>query len=167
MAEHWRFSIAGVRTAQDVSDIAELFRVYAASLDVDLAYQDFDAELAGLPGAYAPPTGALLLARGSDGQSLGCVALRPMAETGCCEMKRLFVTANARELGLGRALVAAVVSAAEAAGYREIRLDSLPSMSAAIALYRQCGFVAMAPYYDTPVAGTVFLRRELSGRTIG
>lgn len=152
-----------IRLAQGPAELDEartLFAAYAASLDVDLAYQDFAAELASLPGLYAAPSGALLLARAA-GRPVGCVALRPMAEAGCCEMKRLYVTPAARGTGLGRALVEAVIAAGRAAGYREMRLDSLPSMQGAIALYERRGFRRIAPYYATPVAGTVFLALDL------
>lgn len=149
------------RCAEDVAAVAQLFRAYAASLDVDLAYQGFGAELAGLPGAYAPPRGELLLARDRNGTALGCVALRPMEVDGCAEMKRLYVPPVGRGVGLGRALIEAAIGAAIRIGYQEIRLDSLPSMTAAIRLYRRCEFMPMPPYYASPVAGTVFLRRAL------
>ncbi len=149
---------------EDLGAVRSLFAAYAASLPVDLAYQGFAAELAGLPGAYAPPAGALLLARGADRTPLGCVALRPMAEAGLAEMKRLFVAPAGRGRGLGRALAEAALAAAEARGYREMRLDSLPTMATAIALYRMLGFREIAPYYPTPVAGTVFLARALRPR---
>ncbi|HWT10978.1 MAG TPA: GNAT family N-acetyltransferase [Roseomonas sp.] len=144
----------------DVAAIAGLFRAYAASLPVDLGYQDFEAELAALPGKYAPPAGALLIARDAAGAPLGCVALRPMAD-GCCEMKRLYVAPAGRGLGLGRALAEAICAEARCLGYREIRLDTLPTMTEAQALYARLGFVPTAPYYDTPVAGTRFLARAL------
>jgi ribosomal protein S18 acetylase RimI-like enzyme len=149
-------------TDDDLAAIRELFQAYAASLPVDLAYQGFAAELAGLPGAYAPPTGALLLARGSDGTPLGCVALRAMETSGCSEMKRLYVSPEARGMGLGRSLALAVIDAARNAGYQELRLDTLPSMTDAQALYHRLGFIPTAPYYDTPVQGTVFLALRLS-----
>ena len=155
------FRIAPAETAADVAAVALLFEAYAAALGVDLAYQGFAAELAGLPGKYAPPAGALLLARGADGAALGCVALRPLPFAGCCEMKRLFVTPPGRRLGLGRALAEAIVAAAADIGYREMRLDTLAFMTAAIALYRTLGFAPIDPYYDTPVAGTIFLGRRL------
>jgi ribosomal protein S18 acetylase RimI-like enzyme len=151
-------------TLADLADVAALFRAYAASLDVDLAYQDFAGELAALPGAYAPPHGCLLLARDADGTAIGCVALRPLAPAGACEMKRLYVMPAARGHGLGARLVAAIVREAQAIGYREMRLDTLPTMTGAIALYRRMGFAPMAPYYDTPVAGTLFMRRVLAPR---
>lgn len=139
-----------------------LFRAYAASLDVDLAYQNFEAEMASMPGKYAPPAGELLLARDPAGTPIGCVGLRPLDVPGCCEMKRLYVSPQARGTGLGRRLIEAVVGEAERIGYREMRLDTLPSMAEAIALYRQAGFEPIEPYYDTPVRGTLFLRRRLA-----
>jgi ribosomal protein S18 acetylase RimI-like enzyme len=155
------FRIAPAAWATDLDDAARLFAAYAASLPVDLSYQGFAAELASLPGQYAPPAGALLLARDAGGAAIGCVALRPMPEAECCEMKRLYVSPAARGLRLGRRLVEAILAEAARIGYREMRLDTLPTMAEAIALYRKAGFVRVAPYYNTPVAGTVFLARRL------
>jgi GNAT superfamily N-acetyltransferase len=156
------FRIRPVRTAADLEATARLFEAYASSLGVDLAYQDFPAELATLPGQYAAPAGELLLARGTQGEPLGCVALRPMVFADCCEMKRLYVSPQGRRLRLGRALVDAIIEAAVRIGYREMRLDTLPFMVEAIALYGKAGFRPIAPYYETPVAGTVFLARPLA-----
>ncbi len=158
-----RPTIRVAQTAADLRAAAGLFRAYAASLPVDLAYQDFDAELAALPGKYAPPAGALLLARAADGTPLGCAALRPLDAPGTCELKRLYVCPHGRGQRVGEALVLALIEAAEHIGYAEMRLDTLPSMASAQALYRRLGFETTAPYYDTPVAGTVFMRRKLSG----
>lgn len=155
------FHISTVSTAEDVAAVARLFEAYAESLPVDLAYQDFAAELAGLPGKYAAPAGALLIARNAAGESLGCVALRPMQASRRCEMKRLYVAPAGRGLGLGRALVEAICAEARRLGYGEIRLDTLPSMTEAISLYGRTGFVRIEPYYDSPVAGTLFLARVL------
>ena len=155
------YELAPANTADDIAAVAALFRAYAASLDVDLGYQNFDAELAGLPGDYGPPHGALLLARDDNGSAVGCVALRPLSAAGCCEMKRLYVAPKGRGSGLGRRLVEAVIAEATALGYRELRLDTLPTMHRARDLYAQLGFVPMAPYYDTPVAGTAFLALTL------
>ena len=157
MTAAFRIAAAG---PDDLAAIAGLFRAYAASLPVDLGYQDFEAELAALPGKYAPPAGALLIARDGAGAPLGCVALRPMAD-GCCEMKRLYAAPAGRGLGLGRALAEAICAEARRRGYREIRLDTLPTMTEAQGLYARLGFVPTAPYYDTPVAGTRFLARAL------
>lgn len=145
----------------DLVAIRSLFLAYADALPIDLAYQGFEAELAGLPGAYAPPSGALLLAHDTNGRPLGCVALRPATEPGCCEMKRLYVNPPARGMGLGRKLATAVIEAGRQAGYRELRLDTLPSMASAQSLYRQLGFTPILPYYDTPIEGTVFLALPL------
>lgn len=154
------YSIAPA-TSADLADVAHLYRAYAASLGVDLAYQEFETEVAELPGKYAPPAGALLIARDAGGTAIGCGALRPLDEGGVCEMKRLYVAPAARGLGLGRALMEAILAAARSAGYRCICLDTLPSLQTALALYRRAGFREIAPYYDTPIAGTTFLALDL------
>jgi ribosomal protein S18 acetylase RimI-like enzyme len=154
-------SVAPVRNPVDLAAVVALFRVYAASLGVDLSYQNFEAEMAAMPGKYAPPAGELLLARDPGGMPIGCVGLRPIEPDGCCEMKRLYVAPEGRGLGLGERLVNAVVEEAERIGYREMRLDTLPSMAGAQALYRKLGFEVIQPYYDTPVVGTLFMRRVL------
>ena len=151
------FDIRPALDPADLAAVADLFRAYAASLPIDLGYQDFAAELAGLPGKYAPPRGALLLARAPAGDPLGCVGLRPLAAEGCCEMKRLFLQPAARGLGLGRALAEQVIAAARAAGYRELRLDALATMTTAIALYETLGFTRIASYYAPTPEGTVFM----------
>ena len=116
-----------------------------------------------MPGQYGPPSGELLLARDLGGVALGCVGLRPLPIQGICEMKRLYVCPAGRGKGVGQALIAAVIGVAERIGFQEMRLDSLPSMVAAIGLYRKAGFDAISAYYETPVAGTVFLARRLGG----
>lgn len=163
---HPRFAIRRTETPDDLAAIASLFRAYAASIDVDLAYQGFEAELAGLPGKYAPPEGALLLARETAGNPIGCVAFRPLPEAGACEMKRLYAAPPARGSGLGRALVDAAVAEARQAGYTSMCLDTLPSMAQAITLYRRFGFADTAAYYHTPVAGTLFLRLMLADKDV-
>jgi len=155
------FHIAPVRSAEDIAAAAALFADYAASLPVDLDYQDFGAELAALPGKYAPPSGELLLARDDAGAPLGCVGLRSISPEGCCEMKRLFLRPTARGLGLGRALTEAVITAARRLGYRELRLDTLPSMTTALTLYAQLGFERIEPYYAPTPPGTVFMALKL------
>lgn len=154
------FGIGPAIAPADIVAVGGLFRAYADSLGVDLGYQGFAAELAGLPGKYAPPGGALLLARDAKGLPLGCVALRPLLPD-ICEMKRLYVTPAGRGRGLGRALAEAILDTAAALGYREMRLDTLPEMRDAQRLYAALGFRPIAAYYDTPVAGTVFLGRAL------
>ena len=155
------FHIAPVRTADDLAATAALFAGYAASLPVDLAYQDFDAELAALPGKYAPPLGDLLLACDDAGAPLGCVGLRPIPPDGCCEMKRLFLLPAARGLGLGRAMTQAVIETARQLGYRELRLDTLPTMTTAMRLYDQLGFERIGAYYQPTPPGTVFMALRL------
>jgi ribosomal protein S18 acetylase RimI-like enzyme len=137
-----------------------LFAAYARSLPVDLAYQDFDAELSALPGKYAAPGGALLLGLNEQGRAIGCVAVRPLGHR-VCEMKRLYVAPGGRGSGAGRRLAQAAIAVARGIGYGELRLDTLPSMTAAQALYRSLGFVSTESYYDTPIKGTVFLSLAL------
>jgi putative acetyltransferase len=155
-------TIVDATTAVDeVLMVRCLFEEYAASLGIDLCFQGFEQELAGLPGSYAPPQGRLLLAR-QDGQMAGCIALRPL-EPGACEMKRLYVRPAFRTHGIGRVLVDRLIQEARHAGYRQMRLDTLPSMATALALYRRLGFREIAPYYKNPVEGAVFLELPLDG----
>jgi ribosomal protein S18 acetylase RimI-like enzyme len=133
------FEIRPVRSAADLEATVRLFNAYASALEVDLSYQDFVTELATLPGKYAPPAGEILLARESHGEPLGCVGLRPIKPEGCCEMKRLYVSPKARGFGLGRALIDAVIAEAVRIGYSEMRLDTLPTMTEAISLYKKQG----------------------------
>ena len=151
--------IAPARTSAAFADARRLFAEYAASIPIDLGYQEFAAELEALPGKYAPPRGELLLARDVRGEALGCVALRPLADR-AAEMKRLYVAPAARGLKLGRSLVDEICARAQTIGYGEIRLDTLSSMTAAIALYESAGFARIAPYYATPIPDTVFLSRR-------
>jgi len=144
---------------RDVDDVRTLFREYAGSLGIDLGFQDFEAELAALPGKYAAPTGSLLLAR-SGNDVLGCVALRPLQGT-ACEMKRLYVRPQARGAELGRKLTERICREAREAGYSRICLDTLPAMAAAQKLYQAMGFTPVAPYVFNPVPGTKFLALNL------
>jgi ribosomal protein S18 acetylase RimI-like enzyme len=152
-------AITAVETPREVEQVRELFREYAESLGVDLGFQDFDRELRELPGDYAAPSGRLLLAR-VETQAAGCVGLRNLGER-VCEMKRLYIRAGFRRLGLGRKLAEAIVAEGRAAGYRAMRLDTLPSMDAARALYRSLGFRPIAPYRFNPVPGTEYLELQL------
>ena len=156
-----RITIEPVRNNTDLEDIKILFLVYAESLGIDLTFQNFQTELETLSGVYASPNGELLIARDTDGSPLGCVALRPIQQDGCCEMKRLYVSPNGRGCGLGKRLAVAIINTAKGLNYCEIKLDSLPSMTAALALYGQLGFEPTDPYYYTPLAGTRFLSRKL------
>ena len=143
----------------DLARLRELFVEYVAWLDVDLRFQGFDAELAGLPGAYARPDGRLLLAM-HDGQASGCIALRRFdAHTG--EVKRLWVRPAFRASGLGRMLAQHIVADAREAGYDRLVLDTLASMDSALALYRSLGFRDIAPYYHNPLPGAVYLGMSL------
>lgn len=151
--------IASAAGAADLDAVRALFREYAASLDVDLSYQDFDRELESLPGDYAPPTGCLILAR--DGPTaLACIGVRPL-EPDVCEMKRLYVRPAAQGTGLGRQLAVAAIEFATEAGYHAMRLDTLPSMAKAQALYRTLGFRDTVPYRFSPVVGNVFMELAL------
>ena len=151
-----------IRPAQGPDDFAtarRLFQEYAATLGIDLDFQGFAAEVAQLPGKYAPPAGRLLLAwLGSE--AVGCIALRAI-DARSCEMKRLYVQPRARGTQLGRQLALRICQEARDAGYARICLDTLPSMAAAQGLYATLGFVPIAPYVFNPVAGTQFLALEL------
>ena len=137
-----------------------LFEEYATSLGFDLGFQDFEAELAELPGDYAPPRGRLLLALHDD-QVAGCVALREI-EAGVCEMKRLYVRPGFQGLGIGKALAEAVIEEARGIGYASMRLDTVPSMERARGLYRALGFREIPPYRFNPIPGTAFLELRLA-----
>jgi len=145
---------------RDLPVVETLFREYADGLEIDLSFQDFESELAALPGKYAPPAGRLLLAwKGS--QALGCVALRPISSD-TCEMKRLYVRPAARGEQWGRRLAERICDEARAAGYRRVSLDTLPSMRAAVRLYTSMGFRLVEPYAFNPIPGAMFLERVLS-----
>ena len=156
------FRLAKVRHAVEIAAAATLFREYVDWLGVDLSFQGFEAELASLPGKYAPPAGELMLAYSPAGETLGCVAVRPLEGVAVCEMKRLYVRPAARGRGIGKALVAAIIGSAEELGYAEMKLDTLPTMPEAFALYQRFGFLVIPAYYHNPVPGTVYLGRKLS-----
>jgi ribosomal protein S18 acetylase RimI-like enzyme len=158
------FVIVPAAMPQDLPEVLALFREYADGLETDLAFQGFAAELASLPGKYAPPQGRLLLARDGTGAAVGCVALRPI-DGERCEMKRLFVRPAGRSSGLGRRLAARICDEARIAGYARICLDTLPTMASAIGLYRSLGFRPIDPYVFNPVPGTRFLGLDLRDGT--
>jgi GNAT superfamily N-acetyltransferase len=148
------------QTTEDIETARQLFREYSDWLQIDLCFQNFEKELAGLPGDYAAPHGRLLLAY-DNSHLVGCVALRRI-DQGVCEMKRLFLREEFRGRGLGRQLIQAIIQEAKQAGYEHMRLDTLPPrMNDAIALYEYYGFKQIAPYYDNPVAGAIFMELDL------
>jgi ribosomal protein S18 acetylase RimI-like enzyme len=152
-------TVAQAATDADIELAKTLFVEYADSLGFDLSFQDFDDELRNLPGDYARPKGCLLLAT-CQGRAAGCVALRPLEEK-ICEMKRLYVRPEFRGLGIGRALAQAVIERAGKVGYNYMRLDTVPSMAAARALYASLGFEPMGPYRYNPIEGAVFMKLKL------
>jgi putative acetyltransferase len=144
----------------EIDAARELFREYEAWLGLDLCFQNFEKELTELPGAYAPPTGRLLLAFEND-QLAGCVALRKLSD-GVCEMKRLFLRPQFHGHGRGREQAERIIDEARRAGYERMRLDTLPEqMGKAIALYRSLGFKEIEPYYKNPVTGAMFMELVL------
>jgi len=146
-------------SAQEVQTARTLFREYEKGLGISLCFQNFDEEVATLPGAYAPPGGRLLLAF-VENQPAGCVALRKIGD-GVAEMKRLYVRPAHRGTGLGRKLAEAVLDEARAIGFRAVRLDTLATMKKAQALYLSMGFTDIPPYNDHPVEGTRFMELRL------
>ena len=156
------FTILPARSRVELISAAALLRAYAKSLPVDLGPQGFSQELESLPGPYAPPGGELLLAKRGD-HVLGCIALKPLAPPRVAEIKRLFVRPQARKAGVGKALVEAAIAVAQQRGYGEIKLDTLPQMQDAIALYKSNGFVPILPYGSHPYPGLICLGKTLSG----
>jgi ribosomal protein S18 acetylase RimI-like enzyme len=154
-----KYEVVAARGPSDLVVVRELFTEYAASIGIDLAFQKFDEELAGLPGRYAPPSGELLLAALS-GVWIGCIGMRQLSPT-VAEMKRLYVRPQARGHGLGRKLAQEIMRVARSAGYRAIRLDTLESMEPATNLYSSLGFVEIEPYCDNPTPGARFFEAEL------
>lgn len=156
------FDIRPARAADDLARVRELFLEYQSALEVDLCFQGFERELAGLPGSYAPPDGRLLLAWAGP-EPAGCVALRRQGAD-AAEIKRLYVRPAFRGRGLGAALARAAMAAASEAGYAKLVLDTLPQMAEAQALYRSLGFRDIAPYYANPVPGARYLGLYLDSR---
>ncbi|MCZ4304895.1 carbonate dehydratase [Zoogloeaceae bacterium G21618-S1] len=145
----------------ELEQVRQFFRNYAAWLGVDLCFQNFDAEMASLPGAYSAPDGRLFLAE-VEGKPAGCVGIRKFSD-GVCEMKRLYVEPSMRGQGVGRDLALAAIRTAKELGYKRIMLDTLPAMRIAVKLYRELGFTEAPAYYPTPIEGTIFLSLDLSG----
>jgi ribosomal protein S18 acetylase RimI-like enzyme len=154
--------IVEAKSAVDINLARMLFREYAKALGVDLYFQNFKEELAGLPGDYAAPSGRLLLAY-ADQELAGCVALRGLDE-GICEMKRLYVRPEFRGLHIGRILAESVITEARIGGYAIMRLDTLASMRTARALYRSLGFREIPPYRYNPIEGAMFMELQLMHR---
>lgn len=157
------FDIRHAVTAQEMQLLGTLFQEYAADLSIDLGFQDFDQEIATLPGEYAPPRGAVLLAW-VDGCPAGCCALRPLDASdypNAAEMKRLYVRKAFRGFGLGRHLAEKILDVARLAGYASVLLDTLDDMEAARALYAELGFEEIPPYYHSPIEGSHYLKADI------
>jgi ribosomal protein S18 acetylase RimI-like enzyme len=158
-----RIELVVAETPEQLDAAREIFRDYAASLAIDLCFQGFEAELAGLPGDYAEPGGVLLLTY-VDGALAGCGAMRALPEVdhaNACEMKRLYVRPAFRGFGLGRRLAQELLDRATAAGYSAMLLDTLDEMESARELYASLGFVEIAPYYYNPIPGAHYLKADL------
>ena len=155
-----RLTLRQAESPAQVAQARELFLEYAESLGFNLGFQNFDQELAGLPGDYAPPDGRLLVAE-YRGQLAGCVALHRL-ESETCEMKRLYLRSRFRGKGLGRVLAEAVIAEARTIGYRKMRLDTVePVMPNAVAMCRRLGFVEIEPYRPNPIAGALYMELSL------
>lgn len=154
------FSIIQAQTPAHIDTARALFTEYETALDLDLCFQGFEAELRDLPGKYALPTGRLLLAFDDD-MAAGCIAMRALAD-GVCEMKRLFVRDEFKGKGIGRALIDALIAAAREEGYSKMRLDTFPpKMAKAVSLYEAYGFREIAPYYNNPNEGVLYMELDL------
>ncbi|MBA7664350.1 hypothetical protein ES703_72408 [subsurface metagenome] len=151
--------IIEAKRSEELEQVRNLFEEYSSSLAFDLDFQNFEEELANLPGDYIQPAGCLLLAT-YKGQPVGCVGLRMLSD-GVCEMKRLFVRKQFRGLGFGRALAEAVIEEARKIGYNYMRLDTVPSMDVARALYASVGFKQTSPYRHNPIEDAVFMELRL------
>ena len=157
------FDIRHAVTAQEMQLLGTLFQEYAADLSIDLGFQDFEQEIATLPGEYAPPRGAVLLAW-VDGCPAGCCALRPLDASdypNAAEMKRLYVRKAFRGFGLGRHLAEKILDVARLAGYASVLLDTRDDMEAARALYAELGFEEIPPYYHSPIEGSHYLKADI------
>jgi len=151
--------IIKARSKRDINIIKELFQEYADSLGFSLDFQNFDKELKGLPGDYAPPEGCLLLAYAGN-QAVGCVGLRKISK-GICEMKRMYVRKKYRGKGIGKKLANKIIKEARRIGYERMRLDTISTMVEAINLYKSMGFKEIEPYYYNPIEGTKYMELKL------
>ena len=152
-----------IPTPEEMDAVRQIFQEYADSLNIDLEFQGFDSEIAGLPGDYAKPRGQILLAH-VDGSIAGCCALRPLDDCdypNAAEMKRLFVRKAFRGFGLGRHLAEKILDVARLAGYASVLLDTLDDMEAARALYAELGFEEIPPYYHSPIEGSHYLKADI------
>ena len=158
-----RIQLLTPASIEDLTETSDIFREYAISLGFDLCFQDFEGEIANLPGDYAPPRGALLLAK-VNGAVAGCCALRPLDSSdyvNAAEMKRLYVRPAFRGIGLGRQLAEAILDEARMGGYDSVLLDTLDDMEIARAMYDELGFKEIPPYYHNPLAGAHYLKVDL------
>ena len=158
-------NIIRAKTSHEINEVRRLFREYEAYLNVDLCFQQFESELANLPGKYAPPSGTLLLA--TDGQkAIGCGALRSLgaSQERTCEMKRLYVYPEGRGLGIGKQIARRLIQEGLRLGYSSMVLDTLDRLEAAIHLYESLGFVRTGPYYDNPLPDVVYWKLALRGQ---
>ena len=152
--------IKHAQTPSEIENVRRLFRDYEAFLDVDLCFQSFEEELAGLPGKYAPPPGGALLIGLNKNRAIGCVGVRRLND-GVCEMKRLFVRPEARGSGMGRQLAKEIIAVARTLGYALMRLDTLDRLTEAMRLYETLGFQRIQPYYANPLPGVVYWELKL------
>ena len=153
--------IGSARNPQDIVVVRDLIREYVRWLGIDIAIKGFEAELPHFPGRYSAPAGDLLLAQSNSGEALGCICLQPLELPGACEVKRLYVRPLARGMGLGRALATSAIERASTLGYREVMLDTLPSMTSAISIYRSLGFAPVSRYWNNLVPGIVHFGKTL------
>jgi len=153
--------IKQAQTKTEIEEIRSLFREYETFLDVDLCFQSFEEELAGLPGKYSRPSGDLLIGLDGD-RAVGCVGVRKLDDD-VCEMKRLFVRTEARGTGLGKKLAHEIIVVAQKIGYSLMRLDTLDRLTEAMHLYELLGFRRTEPYYQNPLPGVVYWELELKG----
>ncbi len=155
------FVVKPARNEVEFKELGALYREYAGWLRIDANFPHLEDEIVGFPGEYAPPTGELLLALDRSLGAIGCVAVRPLQDSESCEMKRLYVRRTSRSRGVGHALAEAAVSFAVSAGYCHMLLDTLPSMRAAVAIYRSLGFEETTPYFLSPGPGALYLHKVL------